>query len=278
MQKLASGVYVESAFAGVTVGAVVTKEGVICIDTPSHPVDAQKWRQKLRQLSSKPILYVINTDHHRDRIVGNQWFNAPVIAHEFTGERLRLYPEILKSAGIEAGPDYEIAKELAGVRIVPPQITFATEMVLLKKDREIVLQHRPGSAPGALWVLLPGSGIVFTGDSVVDSHPFLAEANIDQWLEQLVDLRRAKFPAKTIVPGRGKAIGKDKLTRLQNYLKFVKRRLPSGRSKRVKFDFQGVSAELMRKFPSPENQREAVARRVRAGLERMVASLYGESV
>ena len=91
MQKLAKDLYVESGFVGVTVGALLTSDGIICIDTPTHPVDARRWRQKLAQLSSRPVLFIINLDHHRDRVLGNQWFEAPVIAHESTYERVRLH-------------------------------------------------------------------------------------------------------------------------------------------------------------------------------------------
>ena len=94
MHKLAGNTYIESSFPGITVGAIVTKAGIICIDTPTRPSDARAWREKLAKLATKPILYVINTDHHRDRVLGNQWFEAPVLAHERVGERMRLSPEI----------------------------------------------------------------------------------------------------------------------------------------------------------------------------------------
>src|SRR5258706_9428071 len=87
MQKLARDIYVESGFAGVTVGAVVTAQGIVCIDAPTHPADARRWRLKLSQLSDAPVSFVVNLDHHRDRVLGAQWFEAPVIAHEATSER-----------------------------------------------------------------------------------------------------------------------------------------------------------------------------------------------
>ncbi len=277
MHKLPSNVYVDSSFPGVTVGAIVTKQGIICVDTPSHPMDAQKWRAKLNQLSPKPILYVINTDHHRDRVLGNQWFEAPVIAHNFTGERLRLYPEILKGTMPDAVMDFEMAKEFAGVRVLSPQITFSEELVLLKGDHEIVLRHRPGSAPGALWVLLPKTGIVFTGDSVVtDTHPFLGSADIGQWLASLNELRKVKFPAKHIVPGRGKPTDKESIKGMQDYLKLAGRKMDSLiNGNRLRSEVAGVAVDLLKHFPVPDNQREAVGRRVRIDLERMYDARRG---
>ena len=277
MHKLPSNIYVDSSFPGVTVGAIVTKQGIICVDTPSHPAEAQKWRTKLRQLSSKPILYVINTDHHRDRVLGNQWLEAPVIAHHFTGERLRLYPEILKGSVTEAGLDFEMAREFAGVRVIPPQITFSDELVLLKGDHQIILRHMPGSTPGAVWVLIPKAGIVFTGDSVVaDLPPFLGSADIEKWLESLNELRKAKFPAKVIVPGRGKPTTKEGLKPLQNYLKLAGRKMEALiHSNRPRSDVAGMAADLVKHFPVAENQRDAVNRRVRIELERLYDTRRG---
>ncbi|HZY43589.1 MAG TPA: MBL fold metallo-hydrolase, partial [Anaerolineae bacterium] len=73
MEKLSPHVYVESGYRGCTVGAIVTPEGVICIDTPLLPADARHWRGQLAQLTDKPIRYVIFTDGHRDRVIGQQW-------------------------------------------------------------------------------------------------------------------------------------------------------------------------------------------------------------
>jgi cyclase len=270
MQKLAGNIYVEASYPGVTVGAVVTKAGVVCIDTPTRPSHARAWRAKLASLSPKPILYVINTDHHRDRVLGNQWFDAPVIAHETASERIRLYPEIVKSGMLDSGADYELARELAGVRVISPQITFSDEITLLKGDHEILVRHMAGQAAGAAWVMLPEAGVVFTGDSVVrDTHPILAEANFDSWLGNLDELRKTKFPAKTVVPGRGKVTDKTGVKHTHDYLKAARRKMELLlKGNRARGDAATVAAELLKQFPVPDGHRELVARRVRHDVER----------
>src|ERR1700680_1680946 len=105
MQKLAKDIYVESGFAGVTVGAVVTPEGIVCIDAPTHPADARRWRLKLAPLIAARVLVVGHLEHHRDRVLAAQWFEAPVIAHEATTDRLRQLPELFKGGQSEGGAD-----------------------------------------------------------------------------------------------------------------------------------------------------------------------------
>lgn len=269
MQKLAGNVYVETSFSGVTVGAVVTRAGLICIDTPTRPSDARAWRERLASLSPKPILYVINTDHHRDRVLGNQWFDAPVITHEWVGERMRMYPEMIKSGGFDVVADYDLMRELAGVRVIPPQITFSKEITLLKGEREIVVRHVAGHSPGAAWVLMPETGVVFAGDSVVvDSHPRLAEADVEAWIRNLEELRKARFPAKTIVPGRGKSTNKEGLKYTLDYLRSARKKLEAlAKGSRSRSEAATIAHELIKHFPVPDAQRDLVARRVRAEIE-----------
>lgn len=277
MQKLAHGIYAETSFKGVNVGAVVTKkEGTLCIDTPTHPADCRKWRLKLTQLSQEPIRFVIDTDHHQDRVLGNQWFEAPVIAHEKTAERLRAYPEVFRSGSSETGSDSELAEELAGVRIIPPQLMFGERLTLIKGGHEIHLIHMPGSAPGAIWVHLPEEKIVFTGDSVVvNTAPFLGEADIEAWLESLATLRKPKFPADVIVPGRGPITDKEGVKATMDFLKSARRKIVRLASRRSPGDSAGVVPELLEFFSVSESNREHLTRRVKSGLDRLVENARG---
>jgi glyoxylase-like metal-dependent hydrolase (beta-lactamase superfamily II) len=271
MQKLAKDVYVESGFPGVTVGALVTREGIVCIDAPTHPADARRWRLKLAQLSQKPVLYVINLDHNRDRVLGSHWFEAPVVAHEATSERLRQPPDLFKGAPLEAGADADLAAELAGARLVAPQLTFVEAMRLALDGHELHLVRRPGSAPGAIWVELPQQRIVFTGDAVTRGvPPPLQDANLDAWLEALAELRRAKYPANIIVPGRGAPTDKKGVKPTEDFLKLVRRKIDGlARGKKSRADAGALAESLVAPFDLPAAAREQHARRLRAGLEHL---------
>jgi glyoxylase-like metal-dependent hydrolase (beta-lactamase superfamily II) len=277
MQKLAKDIYVETSFPGVTVGAILTPEGILCIDTPTHPSDARRWRLKLAQLSPKPVQLIINLDHHRDRVLGNTWFDAPAIAHEQTYERVRLLSELFKGSLSDAGADADLAADLAGVRIVLPQVTFADEMTLVKGGRETRLVHRPGSAPGAIWVEIPDAQIVFTGDAVTnDVPPFMHDADLEAWLENLAGLQKKKYPAKTIVPGRGALTDKKGVKETASFLKVVRRKMHSlVRARKSRLDAALTAPSYLEYFTVPSNLRDHYTRRLRAGLEHVYESLAG---
>ncbi len=269
MQKLAKDIYVETAFTGVSVGALITPEGVICIDTPTHPADARRWRQRLSQLSPKPVKFVINLDHHRDRVLGNAWFEAPVIAHEATCERVRLLPELFKNGQAEVGTDAELATDLAGVRIVSPQLTFSEKLTLHLGGRELYLTHHPGSAPGAIWVEFQKEDVVFVGDTVTNGvPPLLQDSDIEKWLEALALLRRAKFPAKTIVAGRGAPTDKESLKPMEDFLKVARRKAESlVRGHKPRTEAAAAADGLLEHFTVAPALREHYTRRLRAGME-----------
>jgi glyoxylase-like metal-dependent hydrolase (beta-lactamase superfamily II) len=269
MQRLARDIYVETGFAGVTVGAIITPAGPVCIDTPTHPADARRWRLKLAQLSDKPVQYIINLDHHRDRVLGSQWFEAPVIAHEAAAERLQQLPEVFKAGASEAGADADLAAEVAGVRLVTPTITFSGRLRLALDGPEIHLVARPGQSPGGIWVELPKERIVFAGDTAtVGVPPPLAEANLDAWLEHLAELRKARYPANHIVPGRGGVTTKAGLKPIESFLKLVRRRLDTlARGKKTRADAGALAETMLAQFSVPASLREHYTRRLRVGLE-----------
>jgi len=95
VQELAPGILWKPASGVSNVGAILTNDGFVLIDTPPFPDDARTWRILLSQLSDKPILAVVSTDCHRDRMLGNSWFDSAVIvAHgrnHHSGEKFPHY-------------------------------------------------------------------------------------------------------------------------------------------------------------------------------------------
>ena len=269
MLRLRRNIYVESGFHGVTVGAVVTSKGIICIDTPTLPADARKWRLRLEQLEADDIFFIINTDHNRDRVVGNQWFDAPVIAHEQTYELMAGYSEVFKSQSFESGGDHELAKDLIGVRTILPQVSYSDEIQLVVGGRTIELLHKSGATSGTTWVRFPEARVIFTGDTVFqNTHPFLNDAQIDLWLENLAELRRAVYKGWIIVPGRDRPIDQTQLDYCIDYLRYLRRRLASlHRRGKPCSDALKIAPALLERYPPRRDQYSLMKHRLEASLE-----------
>lgn len=202
MQEIAPNVYLETAFYGGAVAALITDEGIVCIDTPPLPGEARRWRSQLAHLSSKPISLIINTSHNPIRLIGNRWYNAPVMAHELTHRIIATHPEMFRAPHV-LHETHESLPELAGVRPILPEISFTDGATVYRGGQRITTLARPGAAASACWVHLPDLKLLFTGDTLFPNpHPLLYTADLDRWLDEIRDLTTGQHPDTTVISGQ----------------------------------------------------------------------------
>lgn len=60
MERIKENIFVETEFVGCNPGFVVTKEGVVMIDTPQRPDEAFRWRKEIQKYGE--ISYIIAGD------------------------------------------------------------------------------------------------------------------------------------------------------------------------------------------------------------------------
>ena len=284
MNKIAPNVYVESAYRGSTVGAIVTPTGVICVDTPMLPAEARHWRMQIAHLSKLPIRHVIYTDGHRDRVLGQQWLGGLVVGHEQTWEKMRGYGDTLRQQVVEFLAHHgavEAAEEISHqLQLALPQITLShgSTLVLQAAKPRVVVRPVGGASPGSLWVELPEQGVVFTGDLVtLSTHPFMSEADTVTWLERLAELRDPNYPMTKMVPGRGSSYKRADSQKVSAYLTDMRDRVREAiRQYRGKIDITELMPEYLDRFPIPSGENERVQHRISTGLERVSEEIRAE--
>ena len=270
MRSMGGGIYVETGYRRVNVAAIETDEGFILIDTPPYPEDARDWKAKLAELSKKPVQFIINTDHHRDRIIGNGWFDAPIVAHRAAAEEmLSLEQTFMHSSAEELARGNGELIELANLKLVPPHVSYQETMHLVKKGRKVTLTHMPGATAGSTWIEFIDEKVLFVGDHVVtNTHPFLADAVSKAWLEALNWLRRDRFEGFRIVPGRGGVTKSATSIKVSNYVGAARRRVRGKfRSGRPRSELVTLVDGLLPDFPYDRGNRSRIERRIRSGLE-----------
>jgi len=273
VQELAPGIFVETGFRRINVGAILTGEGWVLIDTPPYPDDANRWREMLQSISEAPICAIVTTDCHRDRFLGNSWFDARVlVAHSESISHIRSLPTAFVENAIESlVSDSAERNRFGNVRLRLPNVGFTRRMQLRYGGMEIPLLAMPGPTAGSLWVHLPEHGILFTGDSIiVDQHLYISSPTTKEWLENMTNLRRSRFAADVIVPGRGPLTDKSATEPISNYLRLARRRVHSlYRAGRPRADTSSLVPELLPMFPYAPAEIERVQRRIKAGLDRI---------
>lgn len=270
MKQIAPNVYVEASCGPITVGAVLTEAGWVCIDALPRPRDALAWLAALQEIRAAPICYLINTDAHRDRVVGNAWFNAPVVMHQAAAAQLAtLGNSYIAQAAEELSENGHEMMQMTSLKPVAPQITFSQALTLYCGERPIELIGKPSATLGSLWVMLKEEKVIFSGDSViVGQHPYISDGASKAWLETLRLLRLSRHSRWTIVPGRGDVCAPSATAPLAEYLRLVRRRIASLiRAGGQRNEVGQLIPELLDFFPYPASARDRVQRRIKAGLE-----------
>lgn len=273
MREISPGIFVETDQRGANYGAVLTNEGVIVIDTPIVPRQAIAFRDELGRIADgKPFLYIINTDHHRGHIVGNQYFvPTPVVAHDIAWKHMKGYGDNFKQRVIDSfKKEPEIQAQFNNIQIVVPKITFSHRLDIVRGGRDLRIIKVGGHTAATSVIWLPNERILFVGDAVwVDQHPYMAQANSKEWLDGLTFIRKLK--ADQIVPGRGPVCGREATERMSEYIRYMRARVRmfhrQGKTKQE--TVQTVLREVVGWFPISPLLKSKTESQIKQGIGRI---------
>lgn len=280
IREIAPTIFVETEYHGANVAFVVSGEGVILIDSPMLPTEALHWRAEIEKRTGEEIVYIINTDHHRAHVIGNQYFpTGAVIAHEHAWKEMKSYGDSFRTRLLNMYRDrmpeaVEVWQQ--DLEIIKPEVTFTGRTVLYQGDKEIHLIPVGGHTPATTVVYFPQEKLLFAGDVVVTNRPpFLSQGDTREWLEALTYLRKLHYDI--LIPGHGELTGKEATENMSEYLRMVRRKVRSAyRSGLSKADTARSLSHLVREWPIPPFERPKVDRRFKSGLGRVWNEIRAE--
>jgi glyoxylase-like metal-dependent hydrolase (beta-lactamase superfamily II) len=225
-------------------------DGVMVVDTHSKPSAARVIVERLRQLTSKPVRYVVNTHFHWDHWHGNEVYpaaypGAEVVTNQITREAMvrkglkriqdhvRTVPAEIAKLRAEAASaptadqrarletDLRLAEaylaEVKGLRPALPTIAFEGTMKLYRRDREVHLLHLGRAhTEGDVFVYLPKEKVVVTGDGLIGWTPYMGDGYPEEWVGTLDRLARLDFTH--IIMGHGDVVGREWLGTFRAYV------------------------------------------------------------
>jgi len=253
IKKVADGVYAAVAAPAYKVNCntviIENDDGVMIVDTHSKPSAALVIVERLRDITRKPVRYVVNTHFHWDHWHGNEVYpatypGAEIVTNQITREAMvmkglkriqdhvRQVPgEIAKlTADIQAAnapqrtkleADLRLAEaylaEVKALKPALPTIAFEQTMKLYRRDREIHLLHlgRAHTA-GDVFVYLPREKVVITGDAMIGWTPFMGDGYPEEWAATLDRLAQLDFTH--IIMGHGNVTGREWLGTFRSYV------------------------------------------------------------
>ena len=176
------------------------------IDTQATPVMAQDVIRRIREVTDKPIKYVVMSHYHAVRVLGASAYQAQhIIASQDTRDLIVERGAQDMKSEIERFPRlFQAVETIPG--LTWPTITFKGEMTLWLGSLEVkLLQVGRGHTKGDTIVWLPQQKILFSGDLVeFDATPYAGDAYFSDWPQTLDNL--AAMNPVALVPGRGAAL------------------------------------------------------------------------
>ncbi len=204
--QLGEGAYAYTAEGDPNTGVVIGDDSVMVIDTQATPVMALDVIRRIREITDKPIKYVVMSHYHAVRVLGASAYRAEhVIASKDTYELIVERGEADMKSEIERFPRlFRSVESIPG--LTWPTLVFRDELTVWMGRREVrILQLGRGHTKGDTVVWLPQEKILFSGDLVeYGATPYTGDAYLRDWPKTL-DRLRALRPAK-LVPGRGEAL------------------------------------------------------------------------
>src|SRR3989442_8554316 len=205
-RKIKEGIYVQSAReVNSNVGIILTKEGVVIIDTGQTPIDSREAQEAVKKLTALPVRLVINTEVHPDHTTGNFVFSPPaiVINHKGASEAMRPAADPNRASTLSSQSP-EMRQAVEGYRLVTPHIEYQNKTTLYLGERTFELLHLKNvhsEADTAVW--LPNERILFAAsvaipESINNIRPFVAIPDMLTTIKMLKSLN-----PEVVVPGHG---------------------------------------------------------------------------
>jgi glyoxylase-like metal-dependent hydrolase (beta-lactamase superfamily II) len=205
-------------------GFVVTDAGVVVFDSLGSPSLAWALRQRIREITDKPVVKVVVSHYHADHIYGLQVFKdegaqilAPRGAYEYLDSAVSA--ERLEERRLSLDPWVN-----DDTRLVRPDLMIEEFHPFSVGGIDFQLNYL-GSAhsDGDLTMYVVQDRVLFSGDIIFESRvPFVGDADTKRWLETLEALETDELVA--LVPGHGPAASDPvgAVSRTREYIAYLR--------------------------------------------------------
>ncbi len=204
--------------AGGNIGASIGDDGVFIIDDQFAPL-SDKILAAIRELTDKPVSYVLNTHWHGDHTGGNENFGrsgAVIVAHRNVRKRMSS-KQFMKAFGLEVP---------ASPAAALPVITFSNDVTFYFNGNQIRVMHRPTAhTDGDALVYFAQPNVLHMGDLFFNGFfPFIDQGSGGslRGLLAAVDSALAMINDDTrVIPGHGPLAAKADLQAYRTMLRDV---------------------------------------------------------
>jgi glyoxylase-like metal-dependent hydrolase (beta-lactamase superfamily II) len=188
-------------------GIIIGEDAVLVADTQATPAMAADVIRRIREVTDKPIKYVVLTHYHAVRVLGASAYQPQqILASQDTYDLIVERGEQDKASEIGRFPRLFQNVETVPSGLTWPTMTFNGKMTLWLGKLEVqLLQLGRGHTKGDTVVWLPSEKTLLSGDLVeFDATPYAGDAYFQDWPQTLDNI--AALKPRALVPGRGPAL------------------------------------------------------------------------
>ena len=188
-------------------GIIIGDDAVLVADTQATPAMAADVIRRIREVTDKPIKYVVLTHYHAVRVLGASAYQPQqILASQDTYDLIVERGEQDKASEIGRFPRLFQNLETVPAGLTWPTMTFTGKMTLWLGKLEVqLLQLGRGHTKGDTVVWLPQERAMLSGDLVeFDATPYAGDAYFQDWPQTLNNI--AALNPLALVPGRGPAL------------------------------------------------------------------------
>jgi glyoxylase-like metal-dependent hydrolase (beta-lactamase superfamily II) len=193
-------VFTSDLYAQVTASAVVTREGIVVIDTLPFPVETREMIEYLRALGQGSIRYLVNTHWHGDHTNGNYLFDDSVelVCHK------RCQQSMQESGQAALDESRENTPLLDEVILRVPEVVFDEgDLVLHIGNKSIEMTLTPGHTLDSTVAYVREDKVLLAADTVMPV-PYFVWGSRHEFKNSLKFLK--EYNLESIVQGHGEVL------------------------------------------------------------------------
>jgi glyoxylase-like metal-dependent hydrolase (beta-lactamase superfamily II) len=266
IEKIAGGVYFAKArpqaVTNCNAAIFVNSADVLVVDAHSKPSAAAGLIAQIKkEITSKPVRYVVNTHFHWDHTQGDHAYRAAgsridfiaseptkklmsELAEQRLKDSLAAVPQQMDALKARASKSRSAAEkawcekrlqqlqayqtELRNYHLELPTITFGTSHVIKDKAHDLHIEyHGHAHTGGDVVVFCPQERAVATGDMILGTLPFIADGYPRVWPKTIDSVGKLSFDH--VMPGHGPAQhDRQPMTNERNYIEELAEKVGGG--------------------------------------------------
>ena len=221
-KELSPGVYalISSVPNVDNVGFVVGDRDVLVVDAHINPAMARQIQERVREVTDKPIRYLVNSNYHGDHTFGNCAFPAEtvIIQHRRTADLIPYHEEERRFMLPCVGNDPKI---LEGVELRRPDVVFDDYLRIDLGGKVVELHYfGPANTPGDTITYVPEAKAAWTGNMTGGNLVVTLESNAPTYMNSIARFAQT-LEVETLIPAHNPISGPELLGGYMQYLNDV---------------------------------------------------------